>query len=535
MIVNEKIKKGTRFYALLLTMALAVACIQGPWEYRPDDTPVFKGITANAYIVSGRPLTSVCFEKLYDLDESFSESKGFYKTAMVEITGDGGSGIQTVELSPQSDYPNCFYGPEDFIGQSGKTYRLRAVITWDSAGNDVSTEITGTTTIPETWGISRNAKANPLVFSETKPSTSDGGALFQGFLADIPPEIAGVVAELYIAEIAPLAGDSAALNEFLIANSQRILNSVDSILSDESQLVVFSEGDTLTYLDGVLNLTPYFFKAEYSDDVTGVLITQTFSADARHPTTRFDNIASTFGDLEPSYFYFRGTERRIQFTQRLENEDPSDTFTIFEAIPVSNAYLKGGKNTLYFYGATQEYADFVRTYISQHSNANIKAIHSVSGGHGFFAGLSIDSFVLYIKIPDDVQSYTTLEARSDFCSEENWENDDCIEFETTYCRQVMFNDQQYAFDNPDVIKEPEMRNDCLAEAVCYYLEQGKGIDYYEDSILTDGNTLVWSVRNSDGSVSSNRKTFSDDILKSAREKGLEKWCLQGNGDDSLCK
>lgn len=530
-----KIRKAIRCNALLVTMALFLSCIQGPWEYRPDDTPVFKGITANAYIVSGRPVTSACFEKIYDLDESFSESNAFYKTATVEITGDGGNGIETVELLPQSEYPNCFNGPENFIGQAGATYRLRAVITWDSAGNTVSSEITGSTAIPETWSISRTGKANPLVFSETSPGTSDSGALFQSFLSDIPPEIAGIVAELYIAEIAPLAGDSAALTEFLIANSQRILNSVDSILSDESQLAVFSEGDTLTYLDGVLNLTPYYFSAQYTDDVTGVLITQTFSENALHPTTRFDNIASTFGELEPSYFYFRGTKRRIQFTQRLENEDPADTFNVFEAIPVSNAYLKGGKNILYFYGATKEYTDFVRTYISQHSNANIKAIHSVSGGHGFFAGLSVDSFVLYIKIPDDVQSYTTFEARSDFCSEENWDNDDCIEFERTYCRQVMFNDQQYAFDNPDIIKEPEMRSNCLAEAVCYYLEQGKKITYYEDSILTDGNTLQWSVRNTDGSVSVSRKIFSDDILKSAREQGLEMWCSQGNGDDPRCE
>ncbi len=515
------------FFLLLLT------CLQGPWEYRPADTEVFRGITLNAYVVSGWPVRGVCLEKLNALDESYTPAFPFYDSARVTITGDGGSGRRTIELTPRAQSPMCFDGPDDFIAQNGETYRLEAVVEWDSAGEATVTTIRGQATVPQTWSIDSTAKVNAVALSGTTISDSVPAGGVEAFFGSLPERISEQLQQIYQPEIAPIANDSAALADYFAENAQRISASLDSLLQSEENMVAYTDGDTVQYLGGTLNLTSHIFRATYSNDIRGLLITHHFTDSGVNAFTRFDNIAANFGESPPGAFYFRGTTRRIQFFDLIE-EEGDDGFRLFEAIPVSNAYLKGGRNVIYFFGTDDHYADFVETYINQHSSANVTPVHSVTGGHGFFAGLAVDSFAVHIEIPKDIISFNVFESHADFCNDEGWNNTDCRQFEPDYCRQVRFNDMQYAFDNPDIIKEPELRNNCLAEAVAYYLEQGKSVRYYQDSILTNGNTLRWKERAPDGTVKNASTQFTDAQLKRAREEGKLRYCMRNDFGDEIC-
>lgn len=516
---------------MALICLLLPTCLQGPWEYQPDDKPIFRGITVNAYIINGRPIEQVCFERLYNLDEKSTTAFPFYDSATIRITGDGGTGETTVVLTSQKGQPNCFEGPADFVGQSGKTYSLEAVIVWDSAGVRTRSVLRGTTTIPLIWDIDSTAKANALVLSGTVNSADSG---LPSLFAGLPESITQALTELYLPEITSLLNDSTALSAYITANRTRIAKSIDSLLSSESQLVTYREGDTLRYLDGALNLTSHYFKARYSSDIAGVLISQKLFPTTINPANRFDGIAGNFRTLTPLDFYTPGTEQRIQALRQIKGSVNDTSYDLFDAIPVNNASMKGGKNTFYFYAAGEDYLDFIETYVLSHSDPNVIPKHSVSGGEGFFAGLNPDSFSLYVTLPPQVQAYTTFEARADFCSEEEWDTKDCRAFEPNYCLEALFNDMQYAFDHPDIVREPELRSDCLAEGVAYFLSQGKPITFLEDSLLVDGNKKVWQLRASDGSVTTESKTFTGAELSTAKEQGLLRFCFRTGFDDEKC-
>lgn len=527
-------KKALLLFTLplfLLGITLLFSCIQGPWDYRAEDGKIFRGITVNAYIVHGFPIKSVCFERLYTLTEEYTDAFPFYSSAQVEVRGDGGNGDTTISLTPRPGAPSCFEGPDDFRGVAGETYELRAVFSWDSAGIPATTTVTAMTTIPERFSVERIARANSAVFSGAFTTVPDSPAGLSTLLEGLPETVSSAIIELYLPEIAPIANDSAALLEYLIDNRQRISNSIDSLLDGETLLLPYNEFDTVNYLGGALNLTSHFFKSNYSDDVRGVLVSHAFTEDAENPATRFDNIIETFRELTPADFYFAGTIRRLQFYSRLEGEQ--DDFRLFDAIPVNNATLKGGKNTLYFYGVDLNYAQFVPTYIEAHASAKIQPVHSVQGAEGFFAGMHVDSFTVYIRILPQITSYTTFEARADFCSDNDWDNADCRSFEMEYCAEVLFNDLQYAHDYPERIRMPEQRNDCLAEAVAFYLSRGKPLSYLQDSVLVNGNQMKWQQRTSNGSTE-RTTTFTQNQLSDAQELGLLRYCLRDDFGDEVC-
>jgi len=519
---------------LFVTISFLFTCIQGPWEYTAEDPDIFRGITVNAYLIKDKPITEVYFEKLIPITETADYTRAFYDSATVTITGDGGNGEETVSLSPDSENPSRFTGPSSFIPQAGELYQLQARITWDSSGESVTTDISGEAKIPQQFSITDSAKANSAVLIGQTPTvdTSLGIGGLAGILSGLPQTVTEELLALYQPEFSSIVNDSAALAEYLVNNQGRIIKSIDSLLSLESSLVSYYRGDTINYLTGNLNLTSHFFEAVYSDDVAGILVSHRFEEDALLPETRFDLLTATFRELEPIDFYFRGTIRRLQYFSKLTDSDSG--YNIFEAIPVNNAIYKGGKNVLYFYGADENYGPFVETYINQHSSSKVTYKSTVEGAYGFFTGMIVDSFILYIDIPEGVLTFTNFSARADFCSDEEWSDSDCREFEQEYCTMVLFNDMQYAFDNPDSIPVPENSNDCLAEAVAYYLEEGKSVFYYQDSVLINGNTLEYQFRNENGSVENKSTVFTEEQLGEARIEGLALFCERTDSIGGIC-
>ena len=93
---------------------------------------------------------------------------------------------------------------------------------------------------------------------------------------------------------------------------------------------------------------------------------------------------------------------------------------------------------------------------------------------------------------------------------------------------------QYGFDNPDIVREPQLRSDCLAEAVAYYLSQGESIDYIEDSLLIDGTTVEFDVRSDDGSVKRLSRRYSERDLSEAKKEGLLRYCIRNDFSNVQC-
>ena len=134
---------------------LLLSC-QGPWSYYPENPENYRGIWVNAYIISGRPVEEVCFEKMHALDEVRMPGFAFYKTAEVQIKGRFNGKETSIYLKP-SPYrnPNCFFDPDSLIPESGENYKLEALIIWDSANANVTSIFSAETYIPKKFKIQR--------------------------------------------------------------------------------------------------------------------------------------------------------------------------------------------------------------------------------------------------------------------------------------------------------------------------------------------------------------------------------------------
>ncbi|MDR0516386.1 MAG: hypothetical protein LBH25_05005 [Fibromonadaceae bacterium] len=133
---------------------LTLSC-QGPWSYWPENPENYQGIWVYAYIVSGRPVENVCFDKMHALDEIRMPGFAFYNDARVTISGTFNDADTSFSLQPVAGKPNCFAGPEDLIANIGKKYELDASITWDSAGKIVPSNFKAKTYIPQKFKVIR--------------------------------------------------------------------------------------------------------------------------------------------------------------------------------------------------------------------------------------------------------------------------------------------------------------------------------------------------------------------------------------------
>jgi len=132
---------------------LLLSC-QGPWSYYPENPENYRGIWVNAYIIAGRPVEEVCFEKMHDLDEVRMPGFAFYEEAEIRIKGTfNGEKDVSFGLYPFYHKPNCFGGPHYLMPEAGENYELEASITWDSAGTKVTSRLSAKTYIPKKFKI----------------------------------------------------------------------------------------------------------------------------------------------------------------------------------------------------------------------------------------------------------------------------------------------------------------------------------------------------------------------------------------------
>jgi len=147
------------FCRLNLTIAvflLLLSC-QGPWDYYPENPENYRGIWISAYIISGRPVTNVCLEKMHNLNEVYMRGFAFYDSASIEIQGIFNGKDTSIFLKPDTanfaHKPNCFVGDENLIAEPDANYNMHASVTWDSAGKKTTSKFNAKTHIPKKFKI----------------------------------------------------------------------------------------------------------------------------------------------------------------------------------------------------------------------------------------------------------------------------------------------------------------------------------------------------------------------------------------------
>jgi len=151
---------------------LTLSC-QGPWSYYPEEQENYQGIWTYAYIISGRPVEEVCFDKMHALTEVRMFGFAFYESASVKITGSFNGKDTSFFLNPNTqklvNKPNCFVGPEDLLADVGKEYKIDASIVWDSAGKRVTSNFYAETYIPQKFNVLRayDLLRKPYSYGET--------------------------------------------------------------------------------------------------------------------------------------------------------------------------------------------------------------------------------------------------------------------------------------------------------------------------------------------------------------------------------
>lgn len=404
-------------------------CLPGPWDYTPSGKPAFRGVTMFAYAVAGKPVEDACFERLLTLTEAASDSRAWYDSASVSVSGTFSTGNQTLVLTPKALPVNCFEGPINARFVAGESYVITASFVWDSAGTIARSLLMATARIPAGFSIRDTAYA---------PAYALTGA------GNAPLSPAGLIP------------------------------------------VPYRNGDTVFYLPskkiGDFNLSElsHFFLAHYNDDVKAVLMTRRFDSTEARPETSFDSIAGFVPSL--SDFYMVGTLNRLIL---YPNVPVPTGRNLLDSMGMVNAWFWTGRNRIYFYGAEAIYADYQAALEESYENTKVRLPTNVTGGQGFFTGMAVDSFTVNIKLDGFTQAFPYRQTRVAACDDEGWyDSRDCIGYYREFCRDTLWSvptcKQEAAYTSLDPVENlmlPDSVQDSLvvwAEADSTLMKQAAG-------------------------------------------------------------
>jgi hypothetical protein len=415
-----------------LALALA-ACIQGPWDYYPENPPTFKGVFATGYVLAKRPLTQVCFERILSLDEEHTQAFAWYDSADVRVSGPFSGQSRTVVLSPDSVTPNCFKGDPSLLAEHASDYTLEARFAWDSAGTRVLSHITGTAHVPDSFSMHDSAAAPRLARTGGIPDD----ILNPAFLNNLPPEVKAPFNAQYGDSLSKFRNDNdtAGMRRYLGQNGKAMRDLIIGLLKRDQTF--YHEGDTLFYLNGALNTLSHTFSSRHSADVGAVLITQRFDSSSERPETSFDRPLGLKPDSDR--YYFPGNIRRLII---YPNAVGPHGWNALDSMGVVNTWFLTGRNRLYFYGFEKAYYDFHASATQvqggggpSDGDPRVKPRYNVEGGEGIFVGAVADSFDVVIKHDDFTTVYPLPIVHVLVCRKDGWgDSRDCREFYPLYCR-----------------------------------------------------------------------------------------------------
>ncbi|MBF0429956.1 MAG: hypothetical protein HQK83_01655 [Fibrobacteria bacterium] len=503
--------------------------IQGPWDYTPDNPPEHRGLWVSGYVIAGKPITNICVEKILPLDEEYTDAFSFYKSAEVTISGKISGNQRNITLTQHPEERNCFVGANDELPEKGESYELVGSITWDSAGQTITTRFSSTAQIPQNFQVRKTARAPVQAHTgmiDTAGNfdaveTGISGKSIEQLLANLSEEGQKIFEETYQDTILQLisSGDSVGLNTVSALAFTELAPYI------QNPLLEYDNGDSLFFLTGDLYFLSHYFSSERSDDVGGAFISHNYS----EVTGSFDNGLGPFlGIFEPDTADYRieGTKRRMFMYPNLEN----DEWSLLDSMAVFNAFLYQGKNRLFFYGFEQAYVDYMETVVDGNGDPKIKPMFNVTGASGVFSGAVVDSFDVFIKGDTKTAVYTRLASMVANCKEENgghmqsrtpWHEDkECRDYYPIYCDSIGWNDKN-----------------CAKDLIGEMLVSGLDMESFLDSMyLADSVALLDSLIRKDSLEKANSRAWLEQLSEEDSTKSAhtlyEAYAYLANGDDA---
>lgn len=522
-----------------LTGLLLAGCLQGPWDYTPQNPPLFLGLWAQAYVIADRPVTDVCFERLKPLDEKSTPAFAFYDSAEVGIEGRFSDGGKTMQLRAKALRPNCFVGDTASRGVKGETYTLRARIVWDSAGVQVVSNLTATATITDSFAVKKTAMAPSVAF--LGGFGSNGTAFSLENYLKLPAPIREQINSEFPSEIRTLtelalSGDSVGQRLFFFGDGKsketppgaRMIGRLMQLLENDQKS--YAEGDTLFYISNAdLNTLSHTFTTLRGRGVKAVMISQRWETTA----SRVVNPFQTFFGQKPdsASFYFPGDVHRLEVFP--DGMNVAKGFNFLDSIGVVNTWFFTGRNRLYFYACDTNYATYLNTNTqagdSPEDNPKITAYSNVRGGRGFLAALAVDSFDVFIKADTSTDKpYALTETHANSCRKEGWFSDlDCIDYYRPWCSGKKWQPSTCVLDAVRACQEvggsdTALDSVCLRTAKRFQADSSTASACKSPNRSSELTDSICAVKNSDWRNDTN--SYRD---------GLRHFCIEHNYPDSV--
>lgn len=450
-------------FALVLALG---ACIQGPWDYYPDPPPQFFGVFATGYVLSGRPLENICFERALEIEEEHTQAFPWYDSADVQVSGGFSGTSRALKLVPHPDSANCFRGDSSLLAERGGDYALSAVFAWDSAGTRVVTRLSATAHVPDSFSVHKTAAAPRFAISGGVPGNILD--IDTAFILKLPPMVRYTLNVEYGDSLLRLQGDTAKLNDYVRRNGKAFLNRLKELLLDDYEQ--YSEGDTLYYLNSGLNTLPHYFSSDRSPDVGAVLITQRFDPEGARPETRFDRPLG----LEPDSgeYYFPGNLRRLIIYPDAKG---AKGWNLLDSMGVVNTWFHTRLNRLYFYGFEKAYYSYNSTATGENDDPRVKPKYNVTGAAGIFVGAIPDSFDVNIRVdtlagqgPETrAKAYDLPAVHAFACRKDGWSSSrDCREYYPVYCKAHSWLPPECAIDAIRICLDTAAARDTALGTLC---------------------------------------------------------------------
>jgi hypothetical protein len=544
-----RITRTVLFLTAAAAAAILAACIQGPWDYYPDNPPTFRGVSVTGYALADRPIENVCFERRLDLHEENTQAFAFYDSADVRIKGRFSGVDRDLRLAPIDNAPNCFEGnPADTV-ERGQTYELTASLTWDSSGTRVTSVIRGTAKVPVSFSIHRDAKAPKLAFSGEVPDNIFDLEFIRSLSRSVMDTMRIEFPELALFTDTSLTQEdidtSTAIQAFILKDGQRLQARLVGLLGED--LDTYRENATLFYMNGDFNTLSHYYSSDRSSDVQSVLITQQFDSNSSRPSTSFD---SPLG-LEPdsSEFYFPGDHRRLLIYPDAKS---AKGWNLLDSLGVVQVWFHTGRNRLFFYGMEQPYYAWLSTVTQVQGGGGgdvdprVKGKYNVTGGQGVFVGGIPDTFDVYIKVDttSKYKSYPLPLVRGAKCNEDGWfSGKDCRAYLRPWCSGKDWAGKECDVDAIRASLEAEFSVDS-ADTILKAQVSEEGFRNLHDSVSRDTSTLRrgteefcvdWNFPAAGGACDKARTECLETKGLNSCKDALWKFCLDNAWRPDQCK
>lgn len=458
----------------LISCGVFFSCIQGPWDYEPEDEIIYRGVFLTGYVIGGRPVKDLCIERMYSLDELSTDAFHFYENYTLTLEGNFSGSNSEINFTEHPSRTNCFVGPDNILPLPGEQYELSGSVTWDSAGSRVTTSFTASANVPEFFVISDTARAPGFAIAGALSldiGDTTAAQSLQDFFELLPPEGQEALTDAYGDTLTVLAlnNNSEGLNEFMLTNGREIVD----LISQYN--VTYENGDSIFYMTGITNTMSHYYSSSRSEDVGTVLISHMWDTLAAKPETAFDSIFGFTPDT--SDFYTIGNISRLL---SYPNAQGGDGWAILDSMGFVNTWFYTGLNRIYFYGLEDDYFDYTENSIQNENNAKVPPFYNVEGAAGIFVGGLVDSFDVHIKVDSATTIYSLERAKALYCGSDEWggfgqeEASSQIGWEgSSYCREL------YSSYCLDVNWEDEH---CIRDFLKVNIDSSLDTDHLKDSL-----------------------------------------------------